>query len=166
MSVRDQTYAALRTFGGSAVLTLVDAGGYPVSLRCRPEPAGDPAVLEIACPAWLEVEPGRACLMAHSHDEDLWNLRGILAKGTVALDGDRIQFAPDTFRWLADTGGGALSAVRIAAGAILRTRRDAAAFLRRTGQPARDVPWRTVIEARKRAKRAARRRPAGEARRG
>jgi hypothetical protein len=152
VSVRDETYAALGTFGGSGVLTVVDEAGYPVSLRCRPEPGGDPAALEIARPSWLAIEPGRACLMAHSHDEGMWNLRSILAKGSVRVDGDRIHFTPDTFRWLADTGGGSFTVFRNAAGAVLRTRRDATTFLRRTGSVAHDVPWRTIIEARRRAK--------------
>jgi len=152
MTVRDETHAALGAFGGSAVLTVVDGAGYPVSIRCRPEPAADPAALEISRPAWLAPGAGRACLMAHSHDEGMWNLRGILARGVITVDGDRLRFTPDTFRWLADTGGGTFSVFRRAAGAVRQTRRDAAAYLRRTGQRERDVPWRTIMAARRRAK--------------
>jgi hypothetical protein len=152
MTARDETYAAVRTFDGSAVLTVVDAAGYPVSFRCRPEPAADPAALEVALPSWLTVERGPACLMAHSHDEGMWNLRGILAKGSITVDDDRLLFSPDTFRWLADTGGGTFSVLRRAAGAVLRTRRDAATYLRRTGQQEREVPWQTIVDARRRAK--------------
>lgn len=154
MTGRDEIDAALRTFGGSAVLTVVDGAGYPVSFRCHPEPAADPAVLEISRPSWLAIGPGRACLMAHSHDEGMWNMRGILAKGDVAVAGDRLRFTPDAFRWLADTGGGTFPVLRRAAAVVLRTRRDAAAYLRRTNQREREVPWRTIVDARRRAKEA------------
>jgi hypothetical protein len=66
----------------SAVLTGVDAEGYPFSIRCRPEPDGDTQVMWIRLPANnTPIQPGPASLLYHKHDENLWNQKASLYVG-------------------------------------------------------------------------------------
>ena len=59
----DELVGLLADFG-SAVLTGVDASGYPFSLRCQPEPDGVAQVLRVRVPQYANIQPGPAGLKA------------------------------------------------------------------------------------------------------
>jgi hypothetical protein len=126
----------------SVVVTGTDPDGYPASFRCRPEkdPAG---VLRLDVPAWAGLAPGPASVMAHSHNEQLWDLRGFVAKGTLEASGEGLVFRPLTFTRTA--GGPPLDTLRF----IRACRRTAARYLARRGLARPAVPWDTIKAAKK-----------------
>jgi hypothetical protein len=67
-----------------AVLTATTAEGYPVSVRQATRHydrrTGE---LRVSIPPNLGPVPGRANLLAHRHDENLWNLDAIQVKGRL-----------------------------------------------------------------------------------
>ncbi len=81
-----------------AVLTALDANGYPVSVRVD---TGDydaatgelPAVL----PAELGVVGGPANLLCHYHDAKLWRLDATQVKGRLQRRGERWVFVSEAF---------------------------------------------------------------------
>jgi hypothetical protein len=68
----------------TAVLTTVDAEGYPVSVRCAPQldAAAETIRLGPVAPALAGLS-GKACLLFHRHDERLEGLRQLLIKGEL-----------------------------------------------------------------------------------
>jgi hypothetical protein len=73
----------LRKFD-EAVLTGVDADGYPVSIRVEPrEYDATSGTLLAAFPAALNVAEGPANVLAHKHDEKLWHLNAIQIRGQL-----------------------------------------------------------------------------------
>jgi hypothetical protein len=67
-----------------AVLTGVDAEGYPVSIRANPRDYdAATGTLPVSFPAALPVVEGPANVLAHSHDEKLWHLNMIQIKGRL-----------------------------------------------------------------------------------
>ena len=70
----------------SAVLSVLDAEGYPYSVRCRPSLDLDRQRLRVPVPAALPLQPGPACLLCHAHDERLWNLKSFVVQGTLARE--------------------------------------------------------------------------------
>lgn len=67
-----------------AVLTGVDAEGYPVSIRVNPRDYdAATGTLPVSFPAALPVVEGPANVLAHSHDEKLWHLNMIQIKGRL-----------------------------------------------------------------------------------
>ena len=143
-SVWDDTVKAIGRFP-SAVLTGTDPDGYPVSVRCQPVPAD--GVLRVQRPAWLTVSPGPASLMSHSHDEQVWKLRGFLARGVLETEGGEgggLAFRPLRFTWTA--GGGLRSTIKLFRG----TRRAAAGYLQRRDMARPKVPWEIIKAAKER----------------
>jgi hypothetical protein len=67
-----------------AVITATSAYGYPVSVRQASRNydvrTGE---MPVSIPANLAALPGRANLLAHQHDENLWNLNAIQIKGRL-----------------------------------------------------------------------------------
>jgi hypothetical protein len=68
-----------------AVLTVLDADGYPLSVRVNPR-AYDGATGEL--PTTLPAEPraaeGPADLLCHYHDEKMWKIKAIQIRGRIA----------------------------------------------------------------------------------
>jgi hypothetical protein len=119
----------------SAVLTGLDAGGRPFSLRCKPQPdvAGG---LRLDLPGELPFEPGPACLLFHSHDERLWNLLSFVLRGTLETDPQGWVFHPEQF--IPGMGiGGLMSFVRF----LRHGRRTTRRYLAKRGLPRPRVPW-------------------------
>jgi hypothetical protein len=86
----------LGTFS-SAALTGLDKHGYPYSIRCLPVIDRARKVLVIHVCEDCEVLPGLGCLLCHSHDERIWNLKSFIAKGLIERDGDLLYFRPHQF---------------------------------------------------------------------
>jgi hypothetical protein len=137
----DAVLAALGEFE-MLVLTGRDAAGFPVSLRCRPEPDHATRILRVRPPAWFDAQAGPASLMGHSHDAQLWNLRSFLARGTLQPGVDGLVFRPVS--WTGTPRG-----VRGTLRTLLGTRRAAAGYLRRRGLPRPTVPWDTIKAAKR-----------------
>lgn len=66
------------------IFTALSFDGYPVSVRQRsPHYDGETGEMRVRIPASVAVVPGPANLLAHYHDENLWNLTMIRIKGRV-----------------------------------------------------------------------------------
>lgn len=130
----------------SAVLTTVDADGYPTSLRCHPTPDDSHQVLRIGLPEHLGLRLGRASLLWHTHDERLWNQWSLLVRG---------ELERDELGWLLRPAL-VLPGIEQTPAAFFRfvrdCRRRAAAYLAARGLPRPSIPW-EQIEAAKRSAR-------------
>ncbi len=130
----------------SAVLTGLDAEGYPYSVRCRPRTDPVRRVLRVRLFEGIPVRPGPASLLCHSHDENLWNLKSFLVRGELGRDARGWKFHPQRFIPGAGIGGPA-SMLRLFAG----SRRTARRYLERRGLPRPRVPWEEIIAIKARA---------------
>ena len=82
-----------------AVLNAVDAGGRGVSVR-QLQLAFDAqrGTLPVTLPESLGVVEGPASLLAHYHDEQLWNLRSMLIKGRLERRDGAWVFVAGSYR--------------------------------------------------------------------
>jgi hypothetical protein len=131
----------------SAVLTGLDAEGYPYSVRCRPY--GDPVrrVLRVRLPAGIPFQPGPASLLCHRHDENLWNLKSFLVRGDLGRDARDWTFGPR--RFVPGAGiGGPMGLVRFFTG----SRRTARRYLKKRGQDRPRIPWEEIEEIKAQAR--------------
>lgn len=120
----------------TAVLTGFDETGRPFSLRCRPQPDGEARVLRILLPEEVGLLPGRAGLLFHRHDENLWSLLSFILRGELARDGKAWIFRPEKF--VPGMGvGGLQSYVRF----VLKGRKAAKQYLEQRGLPRPQIPW-------------------------
>jgi hypothetical protein len=104
-------------------------------------------VLRVQLPAWLAVSPGPASLRSHSHDEQVWKLRGFLAHGVLeTTGGERGGLAFRTLRFTWTAGGGLRSTIKLFRG----TRRAAAGYLQRRDMARPKVPWEMIKAAKER----------------
>jgi hypothetical protein len=71
-----------------AVLTGVDARGYPVSVRCQPKVDKTGEILLLHLPTDIQIVPGPAGLLCHSHDEKLWHLKSFALQGRIEHEND------------------------------------------------------------------------------
>ncbi len=120
----------------SAVLTDLDAEGYPCSVRCHPEPDHAGQALRVELPGRVAVGPGPAGLLFHQHDEVLLDQKFLLVRGILGRDGEAWTFSPRRFIPLLTTGG-PISIMRFA----LESRRNAAAYLKKRGLARPRIPW-------------------------
>jgi hypothetical protein len=69
-----------------AVLTVLDTDGYPASVRVDPA-TYDAATGELRAilPDALNAAEGPANLMAHYHDEKMWNIKNTTVKGQLVM---------------------------------------------------------------------------------
>ena len=144
VSAFQQTVSALRDFP-DGVLTAVDSSGYPVSFRCQPSPSPHEGALRVAAPSWFDGDSGRASLMCHSHDDELWNLQGFFVRGEVDCDGDQLVFRPSLFR--RSIGGSPLDILRL----LHQTRRASNRYLEKRGLVLPRVPWERIEAAKRQA---------------
>lgn len=126
----------------SAVLTAVDAGGDLASIRTALEPLADRQVIGVASPAAIGLRAGPACLLLHSHSEQLWDLRCVLVRGALEHDGAGWVFRPLVIAAGLDETPIAL--VR----ALLSARSSAGRYLARRGLARPRVPWAQIKAAR------------------
>lgn len=131
--MRDELRSTLARFP-DVVLSGLDGDGAPVSVRCRPTADGER--LRITRPPGVVAVDGPASLLAHSHDEQLWTLRSVVATGTLATEGPDWVFTPTGL--VPGTGvGGPLADLR----AFVAARRRAGRWLARRGVPRPRIPW-------------------------
>lgn len=123
---------------GSAVLTGIDERGYPVSIRCVPvvDPTGQERLV-IELPSGVEFSSGRAGLLYHRHDEDLWNLRSFIVRGRLDLGGEgTAAFTPERF-----VGGAGIGGIRGMLRFVRGGRRTAKRYLAHRGLERPKIQW-------------------------
>lgn len=126
----------------SAVLTGVDHTGAPYSVRCRPVLRAAEQVVQIALPPAAPLQSGPACLLCHTHNARLWNLKSLVVRGQLEQPaGDAAWvFRPESF--LPGMGiGGWRSYVHFVRHGRAATR----AYFARRGQPTPKVDFETVL---------------------
>lgn len=129
----------------SAVLAARDRDGYPVTVRCVPDPVEDRASFAVRVPDGLGVEAGPAWLLCHFHDERFWGLRSFGARGQLERADGGWLFRPTA---LVPGMGGLVAKVRLFVGGRRRAYRYLAA--RHLEPP--DVRWDLVNQAKAQAK--------------
>ena len=118
----------------TAIVTVIDADGYPFSIRCVPEADEARQVLRVALPGYVHAQAGPAGLLCHFHDDLLWKQTNFIARGTLEPDGPYWAFTPAR---LIEGAGAGMSLTR-----QLRTgRRSAKRYLERHGLSRPRVPW-------------------------
>lgn len=124
----------LSTFS-SAVLSARDADGYPASVRTAVRPDAGREVVGVGVLSDVDLQPGPASLLLHSHNEQLWDFRSHSMRGSLERDGDRWIFRPAPTPLRAGSDGLAM------ARELLACRKAAAAYLRKRGITRPAVPW-------------------------
>lgn len=120
----------------TAVLTAIDDTGYPFSVRCTPEADDATQTLRFHLPEGTRIRVGPASLLCHRHDEQLWNLKSFMVRGSLERDARGWMLRPRRFVPGAGIGGlpGLLRFVR---DGRRRTRR----YLEKRGLARPNVPW-------------------------
>lgn len=128
----------------SAVLTIVGIDRRPVSIRIVPSAAESHLDLG-ELPSWFNAAPGRAGLLCHRHDQNLWNQHSFIVGGDlVATDGGNWTLVPD--RLVIGLGhGGLLGMLRMAA----KARRRSIKYFQDRGQPVPIAPWEQLAAIKK-----------------
>ena len=119
----------------SAVLTGLDRSGDPVSPRCQPTLDHQAQVLRVVVPDGLEMVPGPAGLLCHQHDDQLWELKSFLLRGSLERASQEWVFRPRQFVSGMDTTP--LSNLRL----LRAGRRTAKRYLAARGLPRPTIPW-------------------------
>jgi hypothetical protein len=119
----------------SAVLTGLDAGGDPLSIRCQPTLDQQAQVLRVLVPDGLGMMPGPAGLLCHQHNEQLWGLKSFLLRGTLEQTGHGWVFRPRQLVRGMDTTP--ISNLRL----LRNGRRTARRYLAARGLQRPRIPW-------------------------
>lgn len=123
----------------SAVVTGIDPSGYPFSVRCQPEPDAGVRVLRVVVPEYANIQPGPAGLLCHTHDEQLWNLRSFIVRGTLEQDPQGWLFRPGQF--IPGAGiGGMIGMIKFLRGG----RRTAEQYLQKRGLARPEIAWEDI----------------------
>jgi len=123
----------------TAVLTSVDASGYPFSIRCKTNPDSVAQVLRVQMPESVQFRPGPAGLLCHQHDESLWNLKSMTLRGLLEQD-DQGWF----FRPLKYTPGAGIGGLPAMVKFVLEGRRSTKHFLNKRHLPRPVIAWDTI----------------------
>lgn len=118
----------------TSVLTGIDPDGYPFSIRCKPQPVPTLQVLRVQIPDNVPIQPGRASLLCHYHDELLWNIKSFALAGTLEKDVQGWLLRPQHFIRVGDSG---LDALRF----LLNLRRASKKYLQKRGLPRPRINW-------------------------
>jgi hypothetical protein len=119
----------------SLVLTGLDQDGFPFSLRCRPQadPVRQRFLLDV--PAGIPIQQGRASLLGHSHNEQMWNLKSFLVRGRLEeKDGVWALYPEGYFSGDAASPGEMFKKLRQARGTSKR-------YLEQRGLSRPKIPW-------------------------
>jgi len=134
----------------SAVLTAFDDRSTPYSLRVQPVLDAGGQVIRFALPAGQIVQSGKACLLCHRHDQNLWNLKSFVVQGTLERTETNWLLRPS--RFIPGVGiGGMSSYLRF----VLDGRKNTAHYLQKHGMPRPTIDWDQIIDMMAPEKRAA-----------
>jgi hypothetical protein len=126
---------ALRQFP-DVVLMWSDEEGYPVGGRIRPEPDRTTQLLRVTPPRSLKLQSGPASMLAHSHNEETWQLKSFVARGRLEQDEAGWVFQPLTF-----VPGAGVGSLTDQLRPLLTTRATAKRYLARRGLSRPPVAW-------------------------
>lgn len=136
----------------SAVLTLVEPSGYPLSQRCAVQfDEAREAIIVSDPPTLARGVQGRASLLFHRHNEVLEDFYEVLIKGTLAVNGDSLVFQPEEF--LTGTGSAKTDRMPHAQDPIqlvqfmLLGRRKAREYIAKRGRPWPPIAFDRLIQA-------------------
>lgn len=135
----------------TSVLSAIDASGHPYSVRCELQPDQGARVLRLRGEPGGALQPGPASILCHSHNEQLWNLKGLGIRGRLERDAEGWLVRPTQF--IPDRASG--SPVRQIKG-LLALRQTAASYLSRRGEATPEVPWSKIGQAKKEGRNEAR----------
>jgi len=125
----------------TAVLTGIDALGYPFSIRCKTNPDSSAQVLRVQIPESVQFQPGPAGLLFHRHDESLWNLKSLTLRGLLEQDARGWFFRP--VKYIPGAGiGGLVAMVKF----VKEGRRSAKQYLEKRHLSCPVIAWDTVHE--------------------
>src|SRR5882757_8118444 len=89
---------AMAEFSG-AVVTAMDADGYPVSVRvAAPRYDAQTGRLPVVWPSDFAVTAGPANVLCHYHDEGLWSIRALQIKGRLERCSEDWTFISTDFK--------------------------------------------------------------------
>ena len=117
-----------------AVLSVVDAEGYPYSLRVTFEVDDSAQVLWLDVPESANLQVGPAGLLCHYHDDLLWNQTNFVVKGKLEQRGHEWRFTPTQFF---PGAGKMISTVKL----LMNGRRTANEYLKKRNLPRPQIPW-------------------------
>jgi hypothetical protein len=123
----------------SAVLTGLDADGYPYSIRCFPAINESRQLIRVAPANGAAIEPGRAGLLFHRHNEQLWDLKIFQVRGRLEQDSQGWLFYPEQL-----IHGSGLRHPLHAVATIFNMRRAAKMYLAKRGLPRPRIPWQDI----------------------
>jgi hypothetical protein len=120
----------------NAVLTGLDAGGYPFSVRCTPQIDESNQVLKIMLPEQGLIRPGPAGLLYHTHNAKLWDLLVMQVLGRLEQAEHSWVFYPE--RFIPGAGlQGPVDQMKL----LFKARADAKKYLQKRGLPRPQVRW-------------------------
>jgi hypothetical protein len=125
----------------SAVLAAFDDAGRPTLLRVRPQADRAGARLLLDLPEAVDLRPGSASLLCHSHDDELSSQRSFVVAGTLHRRND--GWALTTDRFVPGPGSGGPLAMLTA---VRGMRSTAARYLARRGLERPAVQWAAIDE--------------------
>ena len=102
----------------------------------RVRPTVDHASRSFGIDTAASLQPWKASLLCHSHDEKLWNLRSFVVAGELSRDGDRWVLRPDRFI----PGGDSMGPVAMVK-AFRELRGTARRYLERRGLARPEISW-------------------------
>lgn len=120
----------------NAVLTGIDLAGYPFSVRCKPQVDENRQVLLIEPLGDISLQPGRAGILCHYHDEQLWDLKSFQIHGSLERADQGWVFRPERFIPWGSTSG-QLDQMR----SLFKARAVAGKYLQKRGLPRPKVRW-------------------------
>jgi hypothetical protein len=130
-----------------AVLTGYDEEGFPFSVRCVPSADWRNRRLIVGVPASSGIQPGRASILMHSHNEELWDLVQFLIRGTLVKTKEGYYFVPANINGSPRPAAG-LDPLRT----MKRIRDRGNAYLNKRGIPRPKVPWDDIKRLQERAR--------------
>lgn len=127
----------------SAVLTLVDEHGYPLSVRCVFTLDSAAQVLRLTLPEGVVILAGAVSLLCHAHDDALDNLRSLTIRGNLTCEDEGWTFYPRQLTPGLGMNGFWRDVVQ---NAIIGPRRSAKRYLQKNGLTRPNVPWDVLRE--------------------
>jgi hypothetical protein len=123
----------------SGVLAAFDDAGRPTLLRVRPTVDGAGSAVVMQVPDDVDLRPGPASMLCHSHDDQVSAQNSFVVAGTLQRRDDR--WALSTDRFIPGPGtGGPLAVLK----AVRQLRSTAARYLQRRGLERPAVEWAAI----------------------
>src|SRR5690242_5560467 len=133
----------------SAVISGLDAAGYPFSMRCQPQPDATTRTLRLDLPPSSPLQPGPASVLCHKHDKLLARQESFAVRGTLEQGARGWYFRPVQF--IAGVRSDPVSVTKF----VIDCRRKASQYLAARRLPRPQIPWVEIIAAKQQDRRRA-----------